>query len=735
MKRWVLVILGILALVGIRLILDEAPVPPSGAPNADVSPGTPAAMSGGEPSRREELQGGVEPDEGRVRVSGTVTVVDHLGREFTEESGTVRLASWPGQGPAPVEDVGVVEGSWEVLLEPNDELYVSSMTLGGRAAYVEEQIVPFRETGPVHLRARWPRASTLRVVSEQLGVDLSGVMLVRDGPSVRRPDQPDVSFLGTVHPGPVEGERIVLRDGVSPIGLPTRLGTETYWVRAPDHAWGMITIDYAQGGERILSLSLGGSVSVALRNLSKPDSTLLRIWQTLQDGSASTDLYREIRAEPGVDILVEHVRPATYVLRAEMGRTWSDPVVLGSASVEVVAGEVARATLDLEEPPGSPLTTPVALSGRLIVPPSWGEEAFALNLEPLDAPVTAENTPPTVRARHMSPVDVSRGSYAWSAGRVPPGRYRVEVSPWFYKVLLDVPAGGLTDAEIRVPGPGDVVVHLRDLVTGEPVSLPFLFWSSVHPEIPGGGSASVRSTDRVSPFRFRAPLGRIRVSTSIQAGYQQASQTFEVDAGANELTLHLERSQGIRVVLRDGDAVVRSRLLTPYRAEQIDGIGESVSWGAADGGIIVGVSKPGRYRVTVPDVDGFEPVPVQEVEVPAGETVELVIELKRKTRDLPEPGHVDAQAIQAMGHDRVMVGAQEPVLFALQDELLDDLLVEVHDPVLRDAAPGVASFLEFPVQGDGEWGQDFHDQVWRPFDSRLRDEMAAFGEKDHQVWL
>ena len=43
----------------------------------------------------------------------------------------------------------------------------------------------------------------------------------------------------------------------------------------------------------------------------------------------------------------------------------------------------------------------------------------------------------------------------------------------------------------------------------------------------------------------------------------------------------------------------------------------------------VRVSHPGRYRFSLPDLDGFQPLPEQEVVVPEGEFVEHVVDLVR----------------------------------------------------------------------------------------------------------
>jgi hypothetical protein len=319
--------------------------------------------------------------------------------------------------------------------------------------------------------------------------------------------------------------------------------------------------------------------------------------------------------------------PGKCIVSAEMGKSFRNPVVLAQQQVEISAGETTRVSLSLADPPRS--EKPAPLAGTLYLPPDWSDLEPDLWFEILERPDLEESVRPRARFSSMQPVEGTPGLYRWSAGKVPPGKYVATIHAVEMQFPVDVPPEGNEEVRLEIGEPADVSVHLVD-ESGADAEVKSVHWYGERaPGKTGGGLESATYDPATRTYQFRAPAGRVVIHIWDRR-FRFINETIDLDPGPNEHTIHLERSCGIILSLRDGDAKVK---WPEYRYPSVESLGaEGAEAGSGDdpSGYYMAVSAPGRYRVKVPEVDGYEPVPAFEIDVAKGEFVTRNVALQRR---------------------------------------------------------------------------------------------------------
>ena len=103
-----------------------------------------------------------------------------------------------------------------------------------------------------------------------------------------------------------------------------------------------------------------------------------------------------------------------------------------------------------------------------------------------------------------------------------------------------------------------------------------------------------------------------------------------VGTTVTDVELEVRRNCEIAIVLREGETTVPWELPRTSPLTHLDGTGKATSWFSGLGKTGVHVDQPGRYRIDLPEIAGFQPIPTQIVEARRGETVEHVVQLQRK---------------------------------------------------------------------------------------------------------
>jgi hypothetical protein len=218
--------------------------------------------------------------------------------------------------------------------------------------------------------------------------------------------------------------------------------------------------------------------------------------------------------------------------------------------------------------------------------------------------------------------------FPFDAGAVVPGRYQLEVNPPSWVATIEVPPTGRRDLEIAVPPPANVRVRLVDAETAIAVTRITLWWHIVIGE-PLAASGGFVLDDGDGEFEFRAPAGRVQLEIG---GDHNHVETIELHPGDNEITLRARRSYAASIVFKERGAWVACPpdLQRRITVEAIDGEGRGREHGSGRMLTHLVVDQPGRYRVTVPALDGYEPIAPFEIVIAASAPNEHVVELVKK---------------------------------------------------------------------------------------------------------
>jgi hypothetical protein len=108
--------------------------------------------------------------------------------------------------------------------------------------------------------------------------------------------------------------------------------------------------------------------------------------------------------------------------------------------------------------------------------------------------------------------------------------------------------------------------------------------------------------------------------------------TIEVHAGEQELVAKAHPICGVTFDLScDGAKVAwNERETWGIQVVRSDNVNR-ISWSSfRDSRPVIAVGEPGRYTVTLPAIDGYEPVAPFEIEIPAGQFLQKTVELQKK---------------------------------------------------------------------------------------------------------
>jgi hypothetical protein len=374
---------------------------------------------------------------------GTVRVVGGTG-PVERPTGTISFMLI-GKPVHPHRIVEVTGGEWSLQMERDRAIRLGAALLEGRPARLDSTRTIWLPTGElIQLTARWPGETVLHVVDGATGEELTSVEVIGvlgDG------------FRGEFHPGSIDPLEVLAARTSSPIDLnalrrgrsehTARPNAQRVFVRAPGYAWMGAQAQFGVAHEQTVELPRAGRLEVTLDNRAKGFPCRFRL---RSDGLGT--------AQPVVDLAVrderievDSLRPGIYVAEVALGSP-SVQTVLGSAPVEVFAGEFTELALQLDDiAPG----TPVPLAGRVLVPEHWETRRAELRLHPETGERRGELLRTLALRRSNEEPEGGYRTLLFSAPALPPGAYTVQLMPSGHVDRLWIPAVGDTNVVLALP--------------------------------------------------------------------------------------------------------------------------------------------------------------------------------------------------------------------------------------------------------------------------------------------
>jgi hypothetical protein len=492
-------------------------------------------------------------------VDGVLIVTDSRGVEHPSEDGSFdpwffEIVANPDPRSDPPcdrgEPVEVHEGRFHLEVPAHRRVGASSIVVRGREALVDSAPADVDAGRPIAIRAHWPRGVRLRVVDRATNAELDQV-------DVHQwvDDDHGVATFGTTS----SCEKSVIEHGVSPIlldaatvplrlevrGLPWQYEVSaTLRIRAADHAWKTVEIDFEGSSERTIELEPAATLVVEVRGelpgrsgdaggtssgllQAEVERPFLRLREYEAPVSfdehidrfiASVDAipadqfdggirptHDELRrqAEPGRDEYEAHapvrgdlirelpatsgettfesLKPGECEVALEFGPS-SNSRRAGHATTTLEAGRTTRVTLVpmAIESPAPNLRPRVPLAGTLFVGTGWPQEELRLDISPAAALAAIDPGEGSIPLSQMLPIAERPGWYRWRAGSVTPSTYLFAVEDAAFRRERMIPVGGDEDVEIILPEAATLEVRIVEKTSGAVLPLAPPEWIPDH---------------------------------------------------------------------------------------------------------------------------------------------------------------------------------------------------------------------------------------------------------------
>ena len=521
-------------------------------------------------------------------------------------------------------------------VEPPSPAAEPAATLVEATAPVADERRPAARDEPTYVSEAEVEAATRELATEEPVVRLH----VRDARNRRELASVFVIELdrrldsSVTRPGPL-AERAE-HEGSSPMPLAIPGPEErTVFARSPGFAWGRIDIGPHQH-DRFLDLEPGGDLRVRVTGRPRDPGTVVRVARVRAPPMVELELHT------ADELLFQALPTGAHEVAAQIG-TPGNARTFAHEFVDIDAGSETRVTLVLE--PFEPVRW-VQLAGTLVLPPEWNLDDFQL-LFRIQGPAL-ERWPGTASVDRVEMTIENRetGLYSWYADDVQPGIYALELPQLGYGRRIVIGPAGDTEVRIVIGPPCAVRLRCLDALTREPTGMVELWHGSGDEDVPVALQPVTGWNVELSAFEFHVPCDPLWITHMRSEPYR--GRRFQLGSGLNELEYELRglAPTGVRLSLKEDDGPVPWDALHLHTIESLEGtrpIGEAPvvdgerwpsSWPARvhvdHTGLTMLVEGAGRYRLRVPDLAGYRPVPERDVELRAAQTVAVVIELVRE---------------------------------------------------------------------------------------------------------
>lgn len=615
---------------------SDRPVRPASSPSRRPDLSVARSTDRREKSSEDEILG---PADGLL-FDGKAIAIDGEGVERANESGEFQSIFWKGTLGNSGPYVRVVDGRFRLRVPADAELGVRDLKLRDELVDVEhDQFSPI-DRRSILLRGRWPRPVRLHVVDAASNAELADVsILERNG-----------GEFEWIHPGEVTKREWIVSNQRSPISMQAGHDESPHhwekqlWVGALGHTWSLVETSFAEGGEVFVRLFPGADLEIAIENdVTAAKARVLRARPVVEavgrgrpqtpdprfDGELVGRPELELKPKEGGTTVVHGLRPGRYVVALEVGDGTAQSVVLGKVDVTLTAGSTTRATIVASIPPE---IAPVPLAGTIFLPPEWDDDWITFDLRPLEVKGSLWKDERSMAVEEMHSDPRGRGFHRWDFGRVAPGRYRFETSLIPFQCVVDTGPSGRTDVAVVIDDPADVVIHVIDEAVGQPLSTELSVLRMVTVTQGLDGDSPVLNLDREIPaYRVRVPAGEYAWRDD-KPFRVVSDRTVHLHPGANDVTVKVHRTSGITFQLECNGVSVPWDFKPglPVDLKRVDGTRVPFvrTWTRSLYQVRCDVDEPGDYRVTVPDVPGYQPIEPFLVTIPRDRDIERTIELR-----------------------------------------------------------------------------------------------------------
>ncbi len=423
------------------------------------------------------------------------------------------------------------------------------------------------------------------------------------------------------------------------------------YARAPGYAWGTIVLDVSTGAERELLLGPAASLGVRLTNVQLERYAALEtqaniyVVQTRPDGGKRNTWFQRLDETLETEGLrIEALEPGEYALSVELGASleWRKRTVLAReelyGELALAAGETRELVLAVPDPPAPKKRA--TLGGVVSFPAFGGEEGVRLQL--YEADYKHGSADYELSLADMERVGGALPTWSFHLEDLPVGLYQVQLLPFVKNWMIELPADGREDVELVIPELAEVLVETVDARTGERIPLEAIRYGyrehlpgRVHREASTLARPAVSFEGEPGRFHFWTAPGAAYVQTyGIPSGldYGIRRKDLELVPGLQSVRFELEPAYAIRFEFRDGGAAL------PHEDGVFSGLSQCIRAVDHEGSVsavkywLFEASAPGLYEISFEGIgaDRFLPIPARRVEVCAGETTEVIVDLLRK---------------------------------------------------------------------------------------------------------
>jgi hypothetical protein len=514
---------------------------------------------------------------GKAEAEGMVIAKDENGTEHLDTSGFVDATFWDGDTATGRTTIYFQNGHFTYCIPCGQDLGINRLSIDGHFAKPEFERIASITGRPIVIRGRVARPLTFHIVDAITKEELRDVTVIWND---------DSNAVTTQHPGLPGPGHLLAENAMSPVEIVAPSdGIFVHWIpklyaHTRGRAWASVRVDFREGGESQVELEKSGDLEIRINGpipsglIGGRDASddlgagvVIRVRKPIgsdelsvksDDTSARTDTaHSTLLQSRGVMIaeaaptvpgpnLIEGLAPGRYLISLERGNHWDNPQVIASSEVEIV--ECARTVATLTPSAGSDQIAQarVRVSGTVHYSNAWLPSVLDLVFRPITHGGSTSVDGFRVTWEDFHPIAGQADLYEFSAGERFPGRYLVTSYAREFQQAIDIEQDGTIRTMIMVGDPVDVVVHLLDSETGEPLSPPpALLWNCARPVDSGSGSCDqARWDDVTGTMQMRVPAGAIDIRLAApQSGEYMCDDAMTVTVAPehNEFTFRIHR--------------------------------------------------------------------------------------------------------------------------------------------------------------------------------------------------